>query len=56
MGGYWRSYTCSVGGKGACRLKVMERHGFQQLPTEWWHFDFQDWRDNFQFPPLDIPF
>lgn len=35
--------------------EVMERHGFQRLPTEWWHFDFQDWRDDSQFPPLDIP-
>jgi D-alanyl-D-alanine dipeptidase len=34
---------------------VMERHGIQQLPTEWWHFDFQGWRDDSQFPPLDIP-
>jgi D-alanyl-D-alanine dipeptidase len=23
---------------------VMTRHGFIGLPTEWWHFDFGDWR------------
>lgn len=34
--------------------EVMERHGFQRLPTEWWHFDFDGWRDDSQFPPLDI--
>ncbi|MCF7796246.1 MAG: M15 family metallopeptidase [Lentisphaeria bacterium] len=31
---------------------VMEKHGFTGLRTEWWHFDFQGWR---QYPLLDIP-
>jgi D-alanyl-D-alanine dipeptidase len=35
--------------------KVMENHHFQQLPTEWWHFDFNGWHDDARFPPLDIP-
>lgn len=32
---------------------IMSRHGFTELKTEWWHFDFNGWR---QFPLLDIPF
>lgn len=31
----------------------MERHGFTELKTEWWHFDFTGWKD---FPLLDIQF
>ncbi|MGA7616030.1 MAG: M15 family metallopeptidase [Thermoanaerobaculia bacterium] len=31
---------------------VMKRHGFTQLPTEWWHFDFRGWP---QFDILDLP-
>ncbi len=38
----------------ALLAEVMKRHGFQQLPTEWWHFDFEGWRDDSKFPPLDI--
>ncbi|MBE2279914.1 MAG: M15 family metallopeptidase [Ignavibacteriaceae bacterium] len=32
---------------------VMERFGFVALKTEWWHYDFKDWRD---FPLMDISF
>jgi len=32
--------------------EVMEKHGFTVLPTEWWHFDFKDWKT---YPPMDIP-
>lgn len=32
--------------------RVMTRHGFIGLPTEWWHFDAVNWRD---YPLLDIP-
>jgi len=31
---------------------VMERHGFTQFPTEWWHFDYAGWEKH---PILDIP-
>ena len=24
--------------------EVMERHGFEALPSEWWHYDFAGWR------------
>jgi D-alanyl-D-alanine dipeptidase len=30
--------------------KVMERHGFIGLPTEWWHFDLKEWQE---YPPID---
>ena len=33
--------------------KVMEREGFAVNPTEWWHFDYRDWRE---YEVLDIPF
>ena len=23
---------------------VLERHGFEAIDSEWWHFDYQDWR------------
>lgn len=32
--------------------KVMTAHGFLPYPTEWWHFDWKNWKD---YPPLDIP-
>lgn len=32
---------------------VMEKYGFEQLPTEWWHFDFKGWQ---KFPVLDVEF
>lgn len=31
---------------------VMERHGFTQFPTEWWHFDYSGWETH---PVLDMP-
>jgi len=32
--------------------RVMERHGFSQFPTEWWHYDYRGWERK---PVLDIP-
>jgi len=32
---------------------VMEAHGFTELPTEWWHFDFNGWKN---YELLDVPF
>jgi D-alanyl-D-alanine dipeptidase len=31
--------------------KVMENHGFDALPSEWWHFDFRGWE---RFELLDL--
>ena len=32
--------------------RVMERHGFVGLPTEWWHFDAKGWK---KFPIENVP-
>jgi len=32
--------------------EAMTRHGFDPLPTEWWHFDFRGWK---RFELMDIP-
>ncbi|MGH8531720.1 MAG: D-alanyl-D-alanine dipeptidase [Gammaproteobacteria bacterium] len=29
---------------------IMQQHGFEGLPTEWWHFDFRGWQ---RFPISD---
>lgn len=30
---------------------VMTRHGFDPLPSEWWHYDFRGWKD---FELMDV--
>jgi zinc D-Ala-D-Ala dipeptidase len=46
-----RAYPTYAGGKPAERghrevlRKAMERAGFNVYETEWWHFDFKDWRE-----------
>lgn len=30
---------------------VMVKHGFEPLPTEWWHFDYKGWE---RFPIMDV--
>jgi D-alanyl-D-alanine dipeptidase len=32
--------------------EAMTRHGFDPLPSEWWHFDFRGWE---KFELLDLP-
>jgi D-alanyl-D-alanine dipeptidase len=32
--------------------ETMTRHGFEPLPTEWWHYDFRGWE---RFELMDIP-
>jgi zinc D-Ala-D-Ala dipeptidase len=31
---------------------VMSRHGFEPLPSEWWHYDFRGWEG---FELMDVP-
>lgn len=31
---------------------VMTKHGFEPLPSEWWHYDFKGWE---RFELLDVP-
>lgn len=33
--------------------QVMHKHGFEGLPSEWWHFDYKGWQN---CKPLDIEF
>jgi D-alanyl-D-alanine dipeptidase len=33
-------------------LAVMQRHGFDPLPSEWWHFDCRGWE---RFELMDVP-
>jgi D-alanyl-D-alanine dipeptidase len=33
--------------------KVMEDHGFQVYKYEWWHYDYQEWRE---YPILNLTF
>src|SRR6188474_321710 len=46
-----RAYPDYAGGEPAERehrqilRKAMEREGFTVYETEWWHFDFKDWRE-----------
>jgi D-alanyl-D-alanine dipeptidase len=32
--------------------EVMTKHGFEPLPSEWWHYDFAGWRD---YELMDVP-
>lgn len=32
--------------------EVMEKNGFEPLPSEWWHYDFRGWE---RFELLDVP-
>jgi D-alanyl-D-alanine dipeptidase len=32
---------------------AMLKEGFLVYPSEWWHFDYKDWRE---YPILDVPF
>jgi len=31
---------------------TMAKHGFEPLPSEWWHYDFRDWE---AFEVMDVP-
>jgi D-alanyl-D-alanine dipeptidase len=33
--------------------RVMEKHNFKGLDTEWWHFDLRDWR---KYPIMDMDY
>jgi D-alanyl-D-alanine dipeptidase len=54
-----RAYPDYRGGTDAERgardllRRVMESEGFAVYRTEWWHFDYKDWK---QYAILDVPF
>jgi D-alanyl-D-alanine dipeptidase len=54
-----RAYAAYPGGTATERARrellrrAMEAVGFAVNPTEWWHFDYNGWRE---FPVLNTPF
>lgn len=54
-----RAYADYPGGTAGERARrallrrVMEKHGFTVNPTEWWHFDYKDWK---LYPILNVKF
>lgn len=49
----YQPVTKTAGQNRLLLKNILEKHGFKELKTEWWHFDFTNWKD---FPLLDIPF
>ena len=44
----WPSYQGGTDDQRAHReilIKAMESEGFRVYTTEWWHYDFKDWRN-----------
>jgi zinc D-Ala-D-Ala dipeptidase len=54
-----RAYADYPGGtaeersRRAILRQAMEAQGFHVIPDEWWHFDYQDWK---QYPILNVKF
>jgi zinc D-Ala-D-Ala dipeptidase len=54
-----RAYSNYAGGTAEERAHrtvlrdAMEKQGFEVNPTEWWHFDYKDWK---QYPILNVKF
>ena len=54
-----RAYPTYQGGTVAQQVArdllrtAMEKEGFAVYPSEWWHFDYKDWK---QYPILNVPF
>ena len=54
-----RAYADYPGGTSEERARrallrqAMEKQGFKVNPTEWWHFDYKDWK---QYPILNVKF
>jgi len=54
-----RAYPGYAGGTAAERARrdllrsAMEKEGFTVFESEWWHFDYRDWRE---YPILNLPF
>src|SRR5215469_803096 len=52
----YADYTGGTAGERSLRMllrKAMESQGFKVNPTEWWHFDYKDWK---QYPILNTRF
>lgn len=49
----YQDLSLSIRANRALLRSVMEKHGFQMLESEWWHYDFRDWK---KYDLMDIPF
>ena len=49
----WAGGTPESRGRRDLLRSAMEREGFTVFESEWWHFDYRDWRD---YPILNVPF
>jgi D-alanyl-D-alanine dipeptidase len=49
----YQDLSDSVKSNRALLFRVMKKYGFEQFPTEWWHFDFSGWANYFL---LDLKF
>lgn len=52
----YADYAGGTPGERALRAllrQAMEEQGFKVNPTEWWHFDYRDWK---QYPILNVKF
>jgi hypothetical protein len=45
-----------MGWRGIAPCRAMERQGFNVNPTEWWHFDYFDYKEWQQYPILNVKF
>jgi D-alanyl-D-alanine dipeptidase len=50
----WHSYedlATDIKENRALLRMIMEKHGFETVATEWWHYDLKGWRD---YPEIDV--
>jgi len=43
----YQDFSDTVKSNRGLLLNVMKKYGFEQLSTEWWHFDFSGWANYF---------
>lgn len=49
----YQDLPLTVRANRALLRSIMEKHGFLVYESEWWHYDFKDWK---KFDLMDIPF
>ena len=49
----WAGGTPESRGRRDLLRSAMEKEGFTVFESEWWHFDYRDWRE---YPILNVPF
>ena len=49
----WAGGTLESRGRRDLLRSAMEQEGFTVFESEWWHFDYRDWRE---YPILNVPF